>query len=155
MQKSDPTKSYELVKQISTFLQKKGYAVERHEFMPNCQFRYDSENYTCYISVDSIRYIISYYFVPSIKIKKELLSSVEEFVELATSKSDSDRYFEIDNSVREISYTIVTDWKEAVPQMDSIMDDIETGMSMWDMYISSLLSILNDGKTAKEALSWR
>ncbi|AFM06091.1 protein of unknown function (DUF1790) [Bernardetia litoralis DSM 6794] len=156
MQKSDPTKSYEVVKQISSLLQMNGFATELHEFMPNCWFNYtyNSTNYTCYVAVDSIKYIITYYFVPAIKIPEELLMFANEFAELASSKTSSSK-FEIDDSIREISYTIVRDWKEAVPQMSSIMDDIETGMSMWGMYLSSITSVLFDGKTPKEALSWR
>ncbi len=56
MSNIDPTKSYHLIKEISDYLKQRGFAVTLHEFMPNCQFsyRYEEENYTCYISVDSI-----------------------------------------------------------------------------------------------------
>lgn len=146
----------ELIEQIAAFLSQKGFTLEPLKTKSACKlyYNYNSVQYTCYIGVKHELSMLLFYFIPPIAIttKREYLLPAAEYITRANYGSFFGD-FELDFSDGEIRYKIITTWKESPITMNELMDTLESGVSVWSIYMPGLMSVLDNGISPEEAIT--
>lgn len=147
--------SEKLINEIATFLKKKGFEPQvMNTRKPACRLKYvnNSLEYTCYIAVEYEISTLLFYFIPPIKVEEDdLLLPVAEYVTRANYGMLFGN-FEMDFSDGEVRYKKTIAWRETPVAMSEILDALESGVSMWGMYLPGLMLIIYEGVSPEEAI---
>lgn len=147
-------KSQILIEEITSFLQTKNLQPKLLETRPGCRVDIQGKNFTyaCYILVKYNISTILFYFIAPIRIEeKQYLLPIAEFITRANYNMVFG-HFEMDFSDGEVRYKTEIVWRDTPVKMSEIVDALNSGVGMWDIYIRYLTAIIYEGITPEEAI---
>lgn len=143
----------QLMDQVATFLQKKRFYAESqpNKSIFRLYHRFNGVQYQCFIVIRFSQQEVFFYFVPPFSIQEADRVPMAEFVARANYGA-SNGVFELSFLNGEINYRTTIRWRDQLFELQEIMDHLDTGVSVWGMYLQGVLAIVNDEATPEEAL---